>query len=238
MPYKEPLVLIPGFMADARLFLPQIVQLGGNRAMQVMVAGQGDTIEQMAELMLDSLPPKFAVLGQGLGGDIALELIRRLPDRVTRVVLMATDPLSEQPQAAAAREARIVAARSGRMVQAMREELPLNAICEAPWRDEIMALVQDMALGLGEGVFLRQSRALQRRPDQQKTMRKVKLPALVIAGEFDPLVPMRRQEFTANLMPFGKLTVIAEAGHLASLEQPEQVSAEIGAFLDGPMMLR
>jgi pimeloyl-ACP methyl ester carboxylesterase len=51
-------------------------------------------------------------------------------------------------------------------------------------------------------------------------------------------VPMRRQEFTANLMPFGKLLVIEEAGHLASLEQPEAVSAALAAFLGGPMMLR
>jgi pimeloyl-ACP methyl ester carboxylesterase len=91
---------------------------------------------------------------------------------------------------------------------------------------------------LGEGVFLRQSRALQRRPDQQKTMRRVKLPALVIAGEADTLVPMRRQEFTANLMPFGKLQVIADAGHLASLEQPEAVSEVLETFLNGPVMLR
>lgn len=238
MPSNEPLVLIPGFMADARQFLPQIVQLGGERAMHVAVAAKGDTVEQMAEIMLQGLPPKFAILGHGLGGDVALEVIRRLPDRVTRVVLLATDPLSEQPQAAAAREARIVAARSGRMIEAMREEIPLTAVVDAPWRDDIMALVQDMALGLGEGVFLRQSRALQRRPDQQKTMRKVKLPALVIAGAADQLVPMRRQEFTANLMPFGTLQVIADAGHLASLEQPEAVSAAIGAFLNGPMMLR
>ena len=101
-----------------------------------------------------------------------------------------------------------------------------------------MALVKDMALGLGEGVFLRQSRALQRRPDQQKTMRRVKLPALVIAGAADTLVPMRRLEFTANLMPFGKLQVIAEAGHLAPLEQPESVSAALAAFLAGPVLLR
>ena len=104
--------------------------------------------------------------------------------------------------------------------------------------DEIMALVKDMALGLGEGVFLRQSKALQRRPDQQKTMRKVKLPALVIAGRVDTLVPLRRQEFTANLMPFGKLAIIEDAGHLASLEQPEAVSEALEAFLNGPMMLR
>lgn len=238
MPHREPLVLIPGLMADARVFLPQLVRLGADRAMQVALATKGDTVEQMSEAILPGLPEKFALLGHGLGGDIALDIIRRIPDRVTRVILLATDPLSEPPQAAAAREARIVAAKSGRLAEAMREEVPLAAIVDAPWRDEIMALIKDMALGLGEGVFLRQSRALQRRPDQQKTMRRVKLPVLVIAGEADTLVPMRRQEFTANLMPYGKLVVIEGAGHLASLEQPEAVSEAIAAFLDGPMMLR
>lgn len=238
MPMHEPLVMIPGLMADARLFLPQMVQLGAERAVHVALATRGDTVEQMSEAIVAGLPPRFALLGHGLGGDIALDIIRRVPDRVSRVVLMATDPLSEAPQAAAAREARIVAARSGRLTEAMREEIPLTAIADAPWRGDIMALIQDMALGLGEGVFLRQSRALQRRPDQQKTMRRIKLPALVISGDADTLVPMRRQEFTANLMPYGKLAVIEAAGHLASLEQPQAVSDAIAAFLAGPMMLR
>jgi pimeloyl-ACP methyl ester carboxylesterase len=192
----------------------------------------------MSEELLEGLPAKFALLGHGLGGDIALDIIRRVPDRVTRVILMATDPLSEQPQAAVARETRIHAARAGRLVEAMLQEIPAGSLADTPSRDEVLALVKDMALGLGEGVFLRQSRALQRRPDQQKTMRRVKLPALVIAGEADTLVPMRRQEFTANLMPFGKLQVIADAGHLASLEQPEAVSEVLETFLNGPVMLR
>lgn len=234
----DPLVLIPGLMADARVFLPQMVRLGASRAMQVVLPTQGETVEQMSESILASLPPKFALLGHGLGGDVALDLIRRAPERVTRVALLATDPLAEPPASAAAREARIVAAKSGRLAQAMVEEIPRDALTDSLWRDEILALVQDMALGLGEGVFLRQSRALQRRPDQQKTMRRVKLPALVIAGEADTLVPMRRSEFTAGLMPFGKLQVIAGAGHLASLEQPEAVSEALEAFLNGPVLLR
>jgi pimeloyl-ACP methyl ester carboxylesterase len=49
---------------------------------------------------------------------------------------------------------------------------------------------------------------------------------------------MRRSEFTAGLMPFGKLQVIAGAGHLASLEQPEAVSEALEAFLKGPVLLR
>lgn len=235
---NEPLVLIPGLMADARLFLPQMVALGAGRHMQVCLPVKGETVEQISEAMLAGLPERFALLGHGLGGDVALDLVRRVPDRVTRVVLMATDPLAEPPATAAAREARMVAARAGRLAQAMREEIPEAALADTPWRTDVMALVTDMALGLGEGVFLRQSKALQRRPDMQKTMRKVRLPALVLAGAADTLVPLRRQEFTATLMPYGQFQIIAEAGHLASLEQPEAVSAAIEKFLNGPMMLR
>ena len=102
----------------------------------------------------------------------------------------------------------------------------------------MLALVKDMALGLGEGVFIRQSRALQRRPDQQKTMRRVKIPALILAGAQDTLVPVRRQEFTAGLMPFGQMKLIDDAGHLPTLEQPEAVTAALEAFLNGPMLLK
>ena len=234
----EPLVLIPGLMADARLFLPQMVRLGAGRAMHVALPLGGDSVEAVAEAMLPHLPPVFALMGHGLGGDIALDLIRRLPERVSRVVLISTDPLAEPPATAALREARIVAARAGRLGQAMLEEIPPQALVEAPWRDEILALIRDMAFGLGEGVFIRQTRALQRRPDQQKTMRRVKLPALILAGAADTLVPVRRQEFNANLMPYGKLQIIAEAGHLPSLEQPEAVSDAVEAFLAGPVLLR
>lgn len=235
---KEPLVIIPGLMADARLFLPQMVRLGAERACQVCIAATGDTVEQMSEAIMASLPDKFALMGHGLGGDIALDIIRRVPDRVTRVVLLATDPLSEPPAQAVERETRMVMARAGRLVEAMMQEIPVSALADSPWRDEIMALVKDMALGLGEGVFLRQSRALQRRPDQQKTMRKVRLPALVLAGRQDQLMPLRRQEFTATLMPYGQLQIIEDAGHLAPLEQPEAVSLAVERFLNGPMMLR
>jgi pimeloyl-ACP methyl ester carboxylesterase len=61
---------------------------------------------------------------------------------------------------------------------------------------------------------------------------------LVLAGRQDPLVPLRRQEFTATLMPYGQFAIIEDSGHLAPLEQPEAVSDAIEAFLNGPMMLR
>lgn len=234
----EPLVFLPGLMADARVFLPQMVALGTHYSVQVILPTHGETVEENSQFVVDQAPAKFALIGHGLGGAVALDVLRRAAERVTRVVLISTPPLSETPQAAAAREARIVAARSGRLPEAMIEEVPPEALADTEWRTDVLALLCDMAMGLGEGVFLRQSRAMQRRPDQQKTMRRIKIPALIMAGEADTLMPVKRQEFTAGLMPYGKMCVIPRAGHVPSLEQPDLVSDAIAAFLKGPVLLR
>lgn len=235
---REPLVFLPGLMCDARMFLPQMVALGDRWSAQVILPVQGDTVEEMSQHVLDQAPARFALIGHGLGGAVALDVLRRAAERVTRVVLISTPPLSEVPQIAAAREARIVAARSGRLLEAMAEEVPLSALCDTEWRGDVVAVLQDMALGLGEGVFLRQSRAMQRRPDQQKTMRRVKLPALILAGEADSMLPVLRQQFTAGLMPYGKMAVIPGAGHVPTLEQPDLATSAIETFLNGPVLLR
>lgn len=227
----EPILFVPGFMCDARVFLPQMVHLGWKHPTTVFVPGREESVEKLSERLLDIAPPRFVLVGHGLGGDVAIDVLRRAPERVSRVVLISTDPLAEPPRAAAAREARIVAAKSGRLVQAVAEDYPDAAFADTEWKAEVKALLTDMALQLGEGVFIRQSRALQRRPDQSKTLRRALMPALVLAGAEDGLVPVRRQEFLAGLLPQGRLQVVKGAGNLPMLEQPEDVSEALQDFL-------
>ena len=235
---NDPILLIPGLLCAARVFLPQIVHLGAKHPIHIALPAKGETVEQMSEAILATAPASFILIGHGLGGDVALDILRRDNGRASRAVLISTDPLAEPPATAAAREARIVAAKAGRLKEVVAQEYPDAAFAPSEWRAEIVALMRDMALSLGEGVFLRQSRALQRRPDQQKTLRRANLPLLMIAGAEDPLIPVRRQDFAAALAPYGKLQVIEGAGHLPMLEQPEAVTAALEAFLQGPMMLR
>lgn len=238
---SEPVVLIPGFMADARSFMPQIARLGADRPVVLLGPGLGDTVEKIAADVVPKLPPRFALVGHGLGGNLAIEILRKRPEAVSRVALIATDPLPETPQLAAEQEALLVAAKTGNLAACMAQMLPLSALHDAPWRDEVVALVMDMAETLGPEQFQRHLRVLQRRPDQQKTLRKVHVPTMIIAGESDTLVPRRRAEFLAAMMPQGCLEVIAEAGHLPQLEQPEAVTKVLDTFLSGrlpTLMLR
>lgn len=108
----------------------------------------------------------------------------------------------------------------------------------SPHRTEILALVADMALGLGADCYVRQARAMQRRRDQQTTLRKIAVPTQIICGAHDVIWPLKRHTFLAELIPGATLSVIEDAGHLPSLEQPEQVVAVVRDWLRQPLVLR
>lgn len=234
----EPLVLVPGLACDARLFWHQVIALSGERPVMVAAPLSGVTVEEMGAALLDGLPERFALAGAGLGANVAVDILRRIPERVTRLALIGVSAQPETPIAAAAREPRIVGAQAGRLGEVIADEVPLAALADGSARREIMGMLRDMALTLGEGVFVRQSRAMQRRPDQQRFLRRALLPAVTICGAEDPLTPPRRHQFIAELMPYGTYEEIPHAGHLPTLEQPEATTAALERWLSAPLMLR
>ncbi|MGB7240992.1 MAG: alpha/beta fold hydrolase [Sulfitobacter sp.] len=228
---REPLVFLPGMMCDARLFGPQIAELSADTAVMVAPVTQGERIEQIASGLLDILPKRFALAGLSMGGIVAMEILRRAPGRITRLALMDTNPLAEVPQVAAAREPLIVKVKAGRLAEVMREELKPNYIGSGPYRSEVLEVVMDMALALGGDVFVRQSRALQRRRDQQAILAKCSVPTLILCGAEDTLCPVKRHVFMAELIPNARLKVIENAGHLPTLEQPVETTDALRKWL-------
>lgn len=193
---------------------------------------QGDRVEDIVRNLLDQLPERFALAGLSMGGIVAMEVLNRAPKRVTRLCLMDTNPLAESAAVAAAREPMIVGAQAGRLDEVMREALRPEFLAPGPKRLEVLNLMYQMAADLGAELFVRQSRALQRRPDQQATLRKCKLPTLIMCGEHDKLTPVRRHEFMAELIPGAHLKIILNAGHIPTLEQPEATNAAMRDWLD------
>jgi pimeloyl-ACP methyl ester carboxylesterase len=234
----EPLVFLPGMMCDARLFGPQIAALSAHTAVMVAPITHGERVEEIASNLLNQLPHRFALAGLSMGGIVAMELLRRAPERVSRIALMDTNPLAETPQVAAAREPQIVSARTGRMLDVMRDEMKPNYLAPGPARTDVLNLVMDMAETLGPDVFVRQSRALQRRPDQQSTLRKCRIPALVLCGAHDVLCPVKRHSFMAELLADAELVVLEEAGHLPPLEQPNATTEALRHWMKRPYRLQ
>lgn len=230
----EPLVLLPEMMCDARLFEPQINHLSRRRAVTVAPISLGERIEEIASSLLDQLPRRFALAGSGMGGVVALELIRRAPDRVSRICLIATDAQADTPRTAAAREEMLVAAKMGRLDEVMRRIISSNTLAPGPRRIPILNDLVAMALDHGPEVFERQIRALQRRPDQQGELRRIKVPTLVLCGAHDTLTPLRKHTFMSELIPGADLKVLDEAGHLPTLEAPDFVNDALTDWLSAP----
>lgn len=230
----EPLVLLPGLMCDARLFEPQIVSLSRSRAVTVAPVSIGERIEEIASRLLDQLPHRFALGGLSMGGVVALEIIRRAPDRVSRLCLMATDAQAETPQMAAAREELLIGAKAGRLEDVIRKIIGSDTLAPGPQRIPILNNVISMAVDMGADVFERQIRALQRRPDQQGELRHIRVPTLILCGAHDRITPVRKHAFMADLIPAAELKVLEDAGHLPSLEAPQVVNNALHDWLSEP----
>ncbi|WP_027238091.1 alpha/beta fold hydrolase [Leisingera caerulea] len=233
-PSREPLVLLPGMMCDGRIFDTQIRTFSGSMPVMVLPLAGGDTVEKIAARMLSHLPPRFALAGLSMGGILAMELVRRAPERISRLCLMGASPLAETPEQAADREPQIIAARAGRLEDVLRAALPMEALAPGPLRLEVHNLFCHMGMELGPELYVAQARALQRRPDQQATMRRVHMPTLVLSGEHDTIVPPAKQELLAQLIPHARLEVIPEAGHFPVLEAPDAVNRALLHWLAVP----
>lgn len=235
---RDPIVFLPGMMCDARLFGPQLAMLGGAHMLVSAPVTQGERIEEIASGLLDGLPRRFALVGYELGGIVAMELLRRAPDRITRLALCAVSAQADTPEMAAAREPEIIRVRAGRLDEVMRARLQPQLLAPSPYAGDVLELMAAMAEDLGPDCFVRQSRALQRRRDQQSTLRKCRVPTRVIVGADDPQAPLKRQQFIADLIPHAELDVIEQAGHVPSLEAPEAFTDALRAWLAQPLVLR
>ena len=69
-------------------------------------------------------------------------------------------------------------------------------------------------------------------PDLEKWLHRVKLPAHVVWGDGDKLLPPAYAELWRQRLPDARLTMVEKCGHLPHVEQAALVSRRVIAFLD------
>ncbi|MBX2840105.1 MAG: alpha/beta hydrolase [Gammaproteobacteria bacterium] len=229
---QEPLLLLPGMMCDARLFLPQVSTFSCSHPILVSPLVGENTIAGLAQRVLKHAPARFALAGLSMGGIVAMEMVRQAPERISRLALMDTNPLPDAPENAAVREAQVKKVLNGQLNSVMRDEMKPNYLYGGPRLTQILDLCMAMAETLGPRVFVDQSNAVQYRHDQSDVLRSVSVPSLVLCGAEDRLCPVATHERMCELMPHAQLIVVQKAGHLPTLEQPDATNEALRDWLN------
>lgn len=229
---KEPLVLVPGLSCNAALYAPQWPALADGRLILVADHAHDDTLSAIARRLLAAAPPRFALCGLSMGGYVAFEVLRQAPERVTRLALLDTSAKPATPETNLPREQMIALAEKGAFDN-VTTLLWQKLVAPARLADEpLRLLVRGMADEVGADGFVRQQKAIMKRPDSRPMLAGLSIPTLVLVGEEDEITPVAEAREMAGLAGSAvRLAVVPGCGHLSTLEAPEAVTAELLRWL-------
>lgn len=231
MKQRTPLVLLPGLLCDAALWTPQIEALADVADSTVADTTRHDDVGALAAAVLDRAPARFALAALSMGGYVAFEILRRAPERVTRVALFGTSARPDTPEQTRRRRLLIELGRTGRFRGVTPRLLPTLIHPDRLDDADLVRTVTAMADRVGRAAFERQQRAIMNRPDSRPGLAAVRGPALVAVGRQDALTPPALSEEIAAGIAGARFAPIEDCGHLSSLERPEDVATLLRGWL-------
>lgn len=230
---QVPLLMLPGLLLDERLYAPQIVALADLAEPRVADLTGADSIAGMAEQVLTTAPERFALCGLSMGGYVALEIMRRAPERVLKLALLDTQARPDPDERRAGRREQIAKAEDGQFDEVAGQLLQLFIHPQRQNDAVLTDAVRAMAAKVGVAGFRRQQTAIMNRPDSRSSLATIGCATLVLCGRHDIPTPVELHEEMAAAIPDATLVVLPHCGHLSPLEQPAAVSAQLRVWLSG-----
>lgn len=232
MDNKPALVLIPGLLNTAELFHHQVAALAKRADIIIPDHTTHNEMGPLAAAMLAILPERFILAGVSMGGYIALEIMRRAPERVQSLVLCDTTARPDGAEHIAERERLITLAEDGRYGEVKRIILPRYVSEENFGNREIVRLLERMTDSIGVEGFVRQERAVISRPDSRPHLGDIACPTTVVMGEQDAIFGHDIHREIVDGISGAELIVIPGSGHLPPIETPERMTAILARVLD------
>tara|TARA_B110000037_G_scaffold87772_1_gene104046 strand:- start:123 stop:848 length:726 start_codon:yes stop_codon:yes gene_type:complete len=230
-----PLLLLPGSLCTDLLFQAQISFFKGHREVIVASFFNCDSIEAMATKVLNEAPEEFALAGLSMGGIVAFEMFRQAPQRIKRIALLDTNPRGELPENVPIRQQQVNNVAQGgveRLRTLVSQQLMPKYAFDSEQLLQLEPLVMKMALDVGADEFINQWRALASRVDSWSTLKDIRCPTLILCGAQDVLCNEKLHRDMALEIKHAKLEIIEEAGHLSTLDAPEQVNRALENWLN------
>jgi pimeloyl-ACP methyl ester carboxylesterase len=200
-------VLLHAFPVDEQMWEPQLAALEGHDVAAPRLYGRGDSIDGWAEQLLGELDGPLALVGASMGGYTALAMASRAPERVRGLLLAGARAAADSPERRADREALLRLLGAGGVPAGMETSATAVELADA-------------------------TKALRDRPDRTDVVRSFAGPLVVAVGSADEVLPVDEARGIVAAAPQGRLEVFPGAGHLLSVEQPEEFNGVLLDFLE------
>jgi pimeloyl-ACP methyl ester carboxylesterase len=243
--HGTPIVLVHGFPLDGRIWESQLESLGDRyRVIAPDLPGFGQsvcsepfTIESLADdlhALLRAIGALPAILaGLSMGGYVALAFARKYPADLRALGLIDTRAEADMPAARQARDQMIELLRT-HGAKAVAEQMFPRMLAEQTVRGRqdighrLRRIMESQSPRTIEHALL----AMRDRPDYTSTLASIAMPTLIIVGEHDVITPPAVAEAMSKQIRNPTLVVIRRAGHLAPMEQPEDVTTALRRFAE------
>ncbi|MEX2280892.1 MAG: alpha/beta hydrolase [Gemmatimonadota bacterium] len=204
--------VVPALAERFTVHVPELLGFGRSRP-----ALASFTIAELAAVMAEWLETRSLgrchVIGHSMGAQVALHLAAKYATCIDRLVLVSASgiprPLSPQET-----------------LRFLTEVVPPRA-WGAPLFLPRIALD---ALRAGPRTLLRATLGLLA-DDVSMLLPRIKMPTLLIWGEYDPLTPLTHGQRMADTIPDARLAILPRAAHNPMVDQPEAFNREVLDFL-------
>ncbi len=244
----QPILFIHGYPLNRKMWQPQLAEFYtlSHRVIVPDLRGHGDSsptegeysMDLLAEdcaYLLDQLGIKqpIAICGLSMGGYIAFAFLRKFPQKVKALILTATRAAPDSPEA---KEKRIQAVQQVQTsgLQPIIESMLPRLISEHTQHtnSSLIAELQNIMEATSIPAVVGDLKGMMSRPDSRPLLADIKIPALIIHGKDDALIPLQEAEEMHNAIHGSRFVIIENAAHLPNLEAPSQFNSHLRSFLE------
>ena len=240
------LLVLHAFPLNADMWEPQIAALPpGWRLIAPDYRGCGQsslpdgtqTLDDYAGDVVDLLDAlhvhEAAVAGCSMGGYLAFALLRTAPQYVSGLMLIDTRAQADIDEGKAGRRKMLEMIDRAGTEGVAQEMLPkLLGASTRRNRPDLVNLIEQLIMSNPPQALKAAVAAMMARSDSTDLLKGLHLPAAVVAGDEDALIPLAAAQDLQRALSGSTLDIIRESGHLPSLEQPAAFNAVLKRFLE------
>ena len=194
--------------------------------------GMSDLAGDVVDLLDHLDVTHAAIVGCSMGGYVLFEMLKSAPRYISAVGLVSTRPGADNEEGRKNRQKMIEqVGRDG--VEAIAAQMVPKLLGAATQRDrpDLAAYVRTLVMGNTPEQVKAAVTAMMERGDSTPILEKIDVPALVIHGAEDALIPPTEAEGMHRAIRNSQLELIPLSGHLPNLEQQAAFDGILWQFL-------